>query len=94
VNGHRVKRAKLVHVGDEIRIRKGPYEQLVVVQGLTQRRGPASEAQTMYEETATSRQRRETLAAQLKAVPETTFRGKGRPTKKERRDIDRLKRDR
>ncbi len=94
VNGHRVKRAKLVHVGDEIRIRKGPYEQLVVVQSLAERRGPASEAQTMYEETPISQQRRETLAAQLKAVPDATFRGKGRPTKKERRDIDRLKRDR
>jgi ribosome-associated heat shock protein Hsp15 len=82
VNGHRAKRAKLVHVGDEIRIRKGPYE----------RRGPAKDAQTLYEESAASRERRETLAAQIKAVPETKFRGKGRPTKKERRDIERFRR--
>lgn len=92
VNGHRAKRAKLVHVGDEIRIRKGPYEHLVEVKDLSERRGPAKDAQALYEESAASRKRRETLAAQLKAVPDTKFRGKGRPTKKERRDIERFRR--
>jgi len=94
LNGHRAKRSKLVHLGDEIRIRKGPYEQLVVVKGLSERRGSATDAQTLYEEFAESRDRRERLAAQLKAVPETTFRGKGRPTKKERRDLDRFRQGR
>jgi ribosome-associated heat shock protein Hsp15 len=91
LNGHRAKRSKLVHVGDEIRIRKGPYEQLVVVKGLSERRGSATEAQTLYVESTDSRERRERLAAQLKAIPETRFRGKGRPTKKERRDINRFR---
>ena len=92
LNGHRAKRAKLVHVGDELRIRKGPFEHLVVVQALSERRGPAKVAQQLYQETAQSEHKREMLAAQLKAVPTPTFKGKGRPTKKERRDIDRFRR--
>jgi ribosome-associated heat shock protein Hsp15 len=92
VNGHRVKRAKSVHVGDEIRVRKGPFEQCVIVRDLSQRRGPAKEAQALYEETAESSLKRDTLARQIKSIPKPTFRMKGRPTKKERREIDRFKR--
>jgi ribosome-associated heat shock protein Hsp15 len=92
VNGHRVKRAKSVHVGDEIRVRKGPFEQCVIVRDLSQRRGPAKEAQALYEETAESSLKRDTLATQIKSIPKPTFRMKGRPTKKERREIDRFKR--
>ncbi len=92
LNGHRAKRAKQVHPGDEVRIRKGPFEQSVIVCGLAEKRGPAKVAQTLYEETAESLHRREMLAIQLKSAPETSFRAKGRPTKRERRDIDRFKR--
>ena len=92
LNGHRAKRAKLVHEGDEIRIRRGPYEHLVTVRRVSERRGPAKEAQLLYEETQASAQRRETLATQIKAIPRPEFKGKGRPTKKERRDIDRFRR--
>lgn len=94
LNGHRVKRAKPVHVGDELRIRKGPFEQCVVVRGVSERRGPAIVAQTLYEETPESLAQRETLALQLKAVPAPEFRTKGRPTKKERREIERFRRGR
>ncbi len=92
LNGHRAKRAKHVRPGDEVRIRKGPFEQSVVVCGLAEKRGPAKIAQTLYEETAESLHQRETLAIQLKSAPETSFRTKGRPSKRERRDIDRFKR--
>jgi ribosome-associated heat shock protein Hsp15 len=92
VNGHRVKRAKTVHVGDEIRVRRGPFEHCVIVQDLSERRGPAKEAQGLYEETAESLHKRETLATQIKSIPKPTFREKGRPTKRERREIDRFKR--
>ena len=94
MNGARVKRAKSVHVGDELRIRKGPFEHCVVVRGVSERRGPASDAQALYEETADSFRKRETLALQLKAVPAPEFRTKGRPTKKERRNIERFRRGR
>jgi len=92
LNGHRAKRAKHVRPGDEVRIRKGPFEQSVVVRGLADKRGPAKVAQTLYEETAESQHGRELLAIQLKSAPETSFRTKGRPTKRERRDIDKFKR--
>ena len=92
VNGHRVKRAKSVHLGDEIRVRKGPFEQCVIVRQLSERRGPAKEAQALYEETAESLLKRETLATQIKSIPRPSFSMKGRPTKKERREIERFKR--
>jgi ribosome-associated heat shock protein Hsp15 len=92
VNGERVKRAKPLQVGDEIRIRQGPYEHQIVVRALSARRGPAAQAAELYEEKPESRAAREQLALQLKTlhsmfVPE---RG-GRPTKKDRREINRLK---
>ncbi|UCD25919.1 MAG: RNA-binding protein [Gemmatimonadota bacterium] len=92
LNGNRAKRAKLVHLGDEIRIRKGPFEQLVIVTGISERRGPAKQAQELYEETAESLQKRDMMAAQLRSIPTSAFKTKGRPTKKERRDIDKFRR--
>lgn len=94
LNGHRAKRAKHVRPGDEVRVRIGPFEQLVVVRGLAEKRGPAKVAQTLYEETAESQTRREMLATRLRSAPEISFRTKGRPTKRERRDIDKFKRGR
>lgn len=92
VNGRRAKRASHLHVGDRVRVRKGPHEYQLVVQKLSERRGPAKEAATLYEETAESVQARESLRAQLKAAPKYSFREGGRPTKRERRQLDRLKR--
>ena len=91
VNGERPKRGKAVKVGDLIRVRLGPYEHHVVVRALSARRGPAAQAQLLYEETEASRQARTLLAERLKAAPPPLFTEKGRPTKKERRDLRRLK---
>ncbi len=93
LNGNRVKRAKPVKPGDELMITKGMYDYHLIIQALTDRRGPAAEAQKLYEETPQSRQARQVLAAELKVAPTPAFRGKGRPTKKERRQIDRLRDD-
>jgi len=91
VNGERAKPAKPIKVGDEVRLRVGPYEHILVVRDLAERRGPASVAQGLYEETAASREARERLAAQLKMAPATfVFEEKGRPTKKDRRDLSRF----
>jgi ribosome-associated heat shock protein Hsp15 len=91
VNGDRAKRARALQVGDELRIRLGPYEHHVVVRALSGRRGPAAEAAGLYEETAASRAARETLALQLKTVHSAFVPDKGRPTKKDRRELGRLK---
>jgi ribosome-associated heat shock protein Hsp15 len=91
VNGDRAKPAKAVKPGDEIRLRLGPYEHVLVVRALGDRRGPASVAQTLYEETAASREAREKLSSQLKMAPAAfVYEEKGRPTKKDRRDLSRF----
>jgi len=82
VRGDRAKPARAIRVGDRLQIRRGPYEWVVTVKGLSTRRGPASEAVLLYEETADSVRNRD--AAQAQAAP---FRERGgRPTKKDRRD--------
>ncbi len=90
VNEMRVKPAKPVAVGDRLDIHIGQKQFVVEVLGLSNRRGPASEAQKLYRETDESRQRREAIAAQLKAEPQP-FRFRGRPTKRDRREIERFK---
>ena len=78
-------------MGDAVRVRLGPYEHHVTVRALSARRGPATQAQLLYEETAASLEARRLLAERLKAAPPPLFTEKGRPTKKERRDLRRLK---
>jgi ribosome-associated heat shock protein Hsp15 len=91
VNGDRAKPAKAVKPGDQIRLRLGPYEHFLIVRELGERRGPASVAQTLYEETEASRAERERLAVQLKMAPAAfVYEEKGRPTKKDRRDLSRF----
>jgi ribosome-associated heat shock protein Hsp15 len=92
VNGERAKRSRLVGAGDRIRIRSGPYEHLVTVLGVSERRGSAPIAQALYEEDAASRKAREEMAVHVRAMNANTGYESGRPTKKDRRDIERLKR--
>jgi ribosome-associated heat shock protein Hsp15 len=62
----------------------------VEVLGLSGKRGPASEAQKLYRETEESKAKRAALAAELKAQQQYSVL-KGRPTKKDRRDIEKVK---
>jgi ribosome-associated heat shock protein Hsp15 len=88
VNGARAKPAKDVKVGDELRIRLGPYEHLVVVRGLSDKRGPATVAQTLYEETPESIAVRAKLREDHRMAPAMfVYEEKGRPTKKDRRAL-------
>jgi ribosome-associated heat shock protein Hsp15 len=91
VNGERVKRAKSLQVGDDVRIRQGPYEHQIVVRELSERRGPAAQAIRLYEEKPASRAAREAMALQLKSLHAVFVPDRGRPTKKDRREINRLK---
>lgn len=92
VNGERAKPAKQIRLGDELRIRIHQYTYVVRVRGLIERRGPASVAQTMYEESADSRAERERLAEQRRLAPAPAYEEGGRPTKRDRRDMSRVKR--
>lgn len=91
VNGERVKRAKPLQVGDEVRIRQGPYQYEIVVRELSSHRGPAAKAAELYEEKSSSRAAREAMALQLKSLHSAFVPERGRPTKKDRRDIRRFK---
>jgi ribosome-associated heat shock protein Hsp15 len=91
VNGDRVKRAKQVGPGDEVAIRLGPYEHIVVVRGLSERRGPASEAVKLYEETAESIAGRERIAFQLKTAHTLFVDSNERPTKRDRRELEKFR---
>jgi len=95
VGGERVKPAKLLQVGDEVRLRMGPYEHVVIVRAVSERRGPAPIAAALYEETAESRAARMKLAEQLRMAPAAfVYEDKGRPTKRDRREIERLRDER
>lgn len=89
LNDQRVKPAKVLAAGDKLTIRIGNYQYDIEVLGLSNKRGAAPVAQQLYRETGESRERRELLAARLKAQPQP-FNTKGRPTKRDRREIERF----
>jgi len=89
VGGERVKPAKALQVGDELSIRIGAYEWLVRVAKLADKRGPAAVARTLYAEDAASRERRTEQMALKRLAGEPAADREGRPTKRERRQLER-----
>ena len=88
VDGQRVKPSREVGPGDRLEITIGQLRRTVIVRGVAARRGPASEAALLYEETAESVAARERLAAERRlAVPPGADLG-GRPTKRDRRRFE------
>nr|VFJ47060.1 MAG: ribosome-associated heat shock protein Hsp15 [Candidatus Kentron sp. FM]VFJ65826.1 MAG: ribosome-associated heat shock protein Hsp15 [Candidatus Kentron sp. FM]VFK07075.1 MAG: ribosome-associated heat shock protein Hsp15 [Candidatus Kentron sp. FM] len=85
VEGQRAKPAKLVKSGTRIRIRRGPVEWEVIVQGISKQRRPAPEAVLLYRETPESIADREQAAERRQTEKMERIRGEGRPTKRERR---------
>ena len=94
VNGDRAKRSRLVQTDDRIRLRDGPFEWQLLVRDIAARRGSASVAQQLYDESPESRARREGVRTQLKAMPTAFAFGDTRPGKRDRRDLRKLKGDR
>ena len=92
VNSERPKRARLVTAGDEVSVRIGPYQHVVIVRDVSGRRGSASIAQTLYQETPASIAARALVAEQYKSAAMTFAFQEGKPSKKERRAIDRVRR--
>ena len=90
ISEQRVKPAKLLTEGELLTIRIGNYQYVIEVLGLSNKRGSATMAQKLYRETEESRKQREIVAERLKAQPQP-FYTKGRPTKRDRRDIERFR---
>ena len=92
-NGQPAKPSREVRVGDMLRVQNRSGEFQVEVLILSDIRGPAAVAQTLYRETEASRAARAKLAEDRKAMPlfEAPLR-EGKPSKRDRREIDRLRR--
>ena len=90
-NGERAKPAREVHEGDRLRVRNDSGEFEILVLELSEVRGPASVAQTLYRETETSREIREKLARERKLLPPFEAAFQGRPSKRDRRQLNRLR---
>ena len=90
-NGERVKVSREVRVGMELTIQQGIEKKSVLVKALSDVRGPAPVAQLLYDETEVSIARRELLASQRKL--HNLARPEHRPSKKDRRDIGKFKRE-
>lgn len=87
LNSERVKPARGVKLGDTLDIDNGATEWQVVVMGLSDVRSAASIAQTLYSETEASVAKRQKEAEQHKYFREPGADIKGRPTKRDRRQI-------
>lgn len=92
VNGQHAKAARELRVGDTVALRQGAIPRTVVVRALSGMRGPAPVAQQLYAETAESIAARELAAEQRRLAPDPAASlQEGRPTKRDRRDIDRAR---
>ncbi len=92
INGQRAKPARAVTVGDRLAVRKGPVAFEITVDALSERRGPAREAEKLYTESEASRARREEEAAMRRAAGRGQKAPKHAPAKQDRQALIRLKR--
>jgi len=90
-NGLRAKAAREVRVGDLLQVKNDGGDFQVEVLVLSEMRGPAAVAQTLYRETEASRELRLKLAEERKAMPYFEGMREGKPSKRNRREIDRLR---
>jgi ribosome-associated heat shock protein Hsp15 len=89
INGQAAKPSREVKAGDLVSLRQGHVQRVVAVKGLSGVRGPAPQAQQLYEETADSIRAREHAAQQRRYSPEPAHAiENGRPTKRGRRELD------
>ena len=90
VGGQRSKPSHAIRLGERLQIQRGSEEYVIIIKGLSSRRGPAKEAVLLYEETVESRQRREETNEQRRLQPPVSSSTAGRPTKQDRRRIVRF----
>jgi ribosome-associated heat shock protein Hsp15 len=90
VNGKRVKAALQLKRGDQLEIAIGDVRWTIAVRALNMQRRPAAEARLLYEETEASRAARQAHLDQKKLAAEPSAHIKGRPTKRDRRHLQRI----
>jgi ribosome-associated heat shock protein Hsp15 len=90
-NGQQAKPAREVHVGDVLQVKSDGGEFQLEVLLLSETRGPAAVAQTLYRETEASRELRLRAAEERKAMAAFEGSREGRPSKRDRREIGRLR---
>jgi ribosome-associated heat shock protein Hsp15 len=90
-NGQPVKPSREVHAGDRLQIKNNSGDFQVDVLALSQIRGPAPVAQTLYRETDESRNLRMKLAEERKATPRVEDFRQGKPSKRDRRELNRFR---
>lgn len=93
LNGARVKAGRVLSLGDSLRIQRGDEEYNVEISLLSDRRGPAVEAQKMYLEEEESRLKREAAAQDRALQRAARAQRERRPDKKQRRTLIRFRRD-
>ncbi len=92
VNGMAVKPAREVKAGDSVLVRTGVITRTVTVLAVSDQRGPAPVAALLFDETAQSLHQRQQAAEQRRLAPEPAMTlAQGRPTKRDRRDADKLR---
>ena len=89
--GQPAKPAREVHSGDLLLVRNDSGDFHVEVLALSEMRGPAAVAQTLYRETEASREARLKLAQERKVMPHFEALREGKPSKRDRRKLDRLR---
>src|SRR6185369_4744949 len=90
LNGDRIKPAHALKPGDGLVIRIAEFDWSIVVRALSEQRGPAPQAQRLYEESEASRAERQKRADQRRWGSEPALQLKGRPTKKNRRLLEKF----
>ena len=93
LNGDRVKPSRNIKVGDQLEITRGQFEFHITVEGLNKHRRPAKEAQLLYKESVESIDKRLSLAESIKILNANMPYTDKRPSKKQRRQIVKFKRD-
>ena len=91
LNNKRTKPAKSVRIGDQVRIRKAAFRYAIQVTALSKTRVGADIAVTLYDESEQSIEARDTLRTQLKLQRSGSHPAKGRPSRRERRQLNRLR---
>lgn len=91
VNGARVKPARPLQVGDTLEIQRGNEQHVVIVQGLSEKRGSAGVAQALYRETDESILARDLMRERRRLLASTAPHPDRRPDKKQRRQLRRMK---